>query len=293
MTSTTSKNNTITIKSFNNDCVICFNDLNDETEDGIINFGCKHSLCLKCFVSMVKNHYNDIKKVKCPICRKPLIEESLSEKLYKMTNEDFIIFYNGNKDNYTGDDKELLETAFINRRKRELITFRFRISRHNLNELEEILKELMECDLNNLGLWDNTENHRQEKVNIVLEYMRIKKEEENLRRRREELRNNIITEYEDKYINFYQDNRIELLESWRIRRNTYAYSLIQILLDADGNELGINEINKIIRGKRAGYSHTTIRKGLNKLIEKNYIEVANEGVYIERVRLTERYLSEC
>jgi len=299
MSSTNNQNNEkITITTFNNECPICFSDLNDETLKGIIKLSCSHSVCLECFLNQVKSRYNDLKYFKCCLCRTGLIPEELEEKLRKMNNSDFITFYHQNKRDLTGDDLTTLERFFNIYRQDDLQSYRNKIFLiRDIQRLITMIRVIREnrTDESLWSLWDTKPEHIDDRINIIQESMERQLQREEQERRRNEDMRRLREEEEEKneglreqYPIFFNDERLtKILDSWKLRKNTTGYKIIQILINNNGT-ITPRELKNIINNKKS-ITHSTFRTNLFKLKDNNYIDLTFNGQVLTGIKLTETY----
>jgi len=91
---------------FNEDCVICFDSINDILQKGnpVVEFQCKHQLCRVCAVEYLTNQLKHGLDITCPICRYMLLS-SQSEQFQK-SRQSLQHFMNQNPNN---DTPEIIE----------------------------------------------------------------------------------------------------------------------------------------------------------------------------------------
>ena len=213
--------------------------------------GCGHYCHLKClFTDMVINRE---KNPKCCLCRQRVLSAEEHSEAYDVRNR---------------GEREAEERHRIELRERQ----------------EEFRREAEEQRIQQEEQQQQDEREVRSYLNDVRQRIRERQEEGTEQR---EIR---IQRYRREYSTLYNNNRINLLETWRVRRNTCGYEILQVLMDSVGTEINWKECKKIIETLKNGYSHDTFRRNLRRLEENGYITFVGGVRYIENIKLTPEFV---
>lgn len=237
-------------------CPYCLEEI-EETNKTILP--CGHQSHLKCLLTdMIMKE--SIDKVKCSFCREDII--SYREKI-----------------------------SIVNTRRQARIEENRRQQEELRIRQEEFNREIGQINTLPLLSSDSDDSSEDSNVERTLE-MRATEEQrqrdERIRRQRE--REEQRTRYTQQYTTLVNNTRVNLLDGWRVRRNTCGYEILQTLLNSRNNTLQWRECKKIMSILKSSYTHETFRRNLNKLRDEGYLLYLGGGSFVENVKLSREFL---
>ena len=109
--------------------------------------------------------------------------------------------------------------------------------------------------------------------------------------RRQRVRNEETERYRRGYTALGNDERVPLLNSWRLRRHTCGYRILQLLQNATNHSIEHRYVSTIISRLSESYTHETYRRNLFKLQDKGYVTlIFNDSGYLSEIKLTSDYI---
>jgi hypothetical protein len=142
----------------------------------------------------------------------------------------------------------------------------------------EYLRELRQQQRQNDEQWRQLMEEQRENDEI--------EEQHRERQRREE-----TARFEMSHPILRNNRRINLLDSWRLRRNTCGYEILQTILDARQTTMNYRECCKVMGRLKNSYTTDTYRRNLHKLKDKGYITWNENGAFITELKLTPAFVN--
>lgn len=258
----------ITINTHNEECPICFTEFSD-SNDGLLVMSCKHSICINCFTELIKSKSFNIKRVKCPLCRKSMMKKSLMEELRELSSDMLIIKYRQLNLEELDEELRIKVTKYVLARREGHIIGRLRY------DLKQMTTEQFNTLLTNpdsiIDEWDINETCKQQKRAMITA-------EENRRK------------VANGYIHSRDNLRIPLLADKKVRKNSCSYAILQVLIDAPNKKLPYRDLLDIMAMYGKSYTYQTYRSNIFKLQDSGYTtNITTLGV-ISHIQLTPDYI---